>query len=88
MAVSSRLAQCSITRPSRMRYQWLWVTAKAFPVAGNTWSTDPSARWNTASATWRPDMVTCATIRSPSATTSWTANARSAYVPRSHNAVA
>jgi hypothetical protein len=37
--MSSRLAQCSITRPSAMRNQWLWVMAKVRPVGGKARST-------------------------------------------------
>ncbi len=36
MPRSSRLAQCSATLPSRIRDQWVWVTAKRRPRGGKT----------------------------------------------------
>jgi len=39
MARSSRLAQCSVIMPSRVRNQWVWVMANAFPAGGMAAST-------------------------------------------------
>src|SRR5215472_2784176 len=39
MPRSSRLAQCSVISPSRVRNQWVWVMANAFPVGGMAAST-------------------------------------------------
>jgi hypothetical protein len=35
MARSSRLAQCSVISPSRVRNQWVWVMANAFWIAND-----------------------------------------------------
>ena len=45
MARSSRLAQCSVIMPSRVRNQWVWVTANAFPVGGIAASTVAVPGW-------------------------------------------
>ena len=45
MARSSRLAQCPVIMPSRVRNQWVCVMANAFPVGGMTASTMVVSDW-------------------------------------------
>jgi hypothetical protein len=56
--MSSRLAQCfTITLPSAIRNQWVWVVAKVRPVGGKTAPTSPSRSNSTIGPWWRPLIV-------------------------------